>query len=206
MNGWAEELRSKPRLRLALLACLALVWLVLVLELESAGAKARQEQTELTQQLSRMQALQGPDFWRERRAAAFAELSAVRASAWREQSDGRAQARTQDWLLTQMANRQITPRETAVTMLSLSDALGQNEAASTGSAANGRETGDDIRVARLRASFDYRPESLEGLLLDLASEPGWVSVTRLDVAAGQRRLVEMDVEVLFVLGSSRGSP
>jgi len=184
VNTWLQELRAKPRLRLGLLAVIALAWVYGLLELEAAATAARQEQARLVDEVARMQGLGTEAEWRQQRDEVYARLTALRARAWREESEGRMQALLQDWLREQLAAQSLQARELTVAVLPLSP----------------QDEGSDLRLLRARLAFDFDADRLHALIGNLYQGPGAVWMPRVLVRTVGRRSVEMDLEFLFILG------
>ncbi|HMO45611.1 MAG TPA: hypothetical protein PKB14_06225 [Rubrivivax sp.] len=194
MSGWRDELRSNPRLRAGLIAAAALLWLLGLLEMSDALDAARSQRAALTEELVRLRAVQGEQHWPALRDQAQARLADYRALAWREESEGRMQAMLQDWLREQLAAAGLQPRELAVTVL---------PARSTAPSEGGRKLDlpADMRLARARLSFEFKPEALHQVLAALHSSRRWIWVSRLAVENDSRRMVELELEALFELGA-----
>lgn len=185
MNGWLQELRDKPRLRLALLLVAGLVWVYALLELEAASAGARAERDRLLTEVERMEAIRADTGWEAQRDAVFTQLTALRSQMWRAESEGRMQALLQDWLRAELAAQKLQLREVSVAVLPTD----KTDAAS------------DVRRLRARLVFDFDADGLHALLGQLAAAPQRCWVPRLVVRNAGRPSVEMDVETLFILGS-----
>ncbi len=198
MNRWLDELRSKPRLRAGLAAAVALVWLLGLLELSDALDAARAELARSSDEVQRLRTVRGEQHWPAFRDQAQARLADYRSLAWREESEGRMQALLQDWLREQLTVAGMQPRELAVTVLPprLDATSGDKRKA---------ELPADMRLARARLSFDFKPDSLHQLLGALAASNRWIWVSRLAVENDSRRVVELELEALFVLGAREPS-
>jgi hypothetical protein len=184
VNDWRQELRSKPALRLGLLAIIGLAWIYGLLELEAAGAAARREQAVLIDELARLQGLGSEAEWRRQRDEVYARVTELRGRAWREESEGRMQALLQDWLRQQLSAQGLQARELTVAVLPLSP----------------KDEGSDLRLLRARLAFDFDPDRLHALIGALYQGPAAVWMPRLLVTNAGRRSVEMDLEFLFILG------
>lgn len=187
IDTWLHELRTKPLLRLALLAAVALAWIYALLELEAGVGKARTDQARLQVELERMQALAEDTSWPAQRERVFRQLADLRARAWREESEGLMQALMQDWLRDQLAGQGLQPRELTVAVLPAGDAAEP-----------------DLRLVRSRVVFDFSAETLHALLAEFARHPNALWVPRLVVRNAQQRVVELDVEALFLVGTRSG--
>lgn len=185
MNDWRQELRDKPGLRLGLLVVIALAWIYGLLELEAAQAAASQERLQLVEEVARMQGLGSEADWRRQRDEVFARLTALRGRAWREESEGRMQALLQDWLRQNLSSQGLQARELTVAVLPLAP----------------QDQGSDLRLLRARLAFDFDADRLHGLIGALYQGPGAVRMPRLLVRTSGRPSVEMDLDVLFILGT-----
>jgi hypothetical protein len=184
VSDWRQELRSKPALRLGLVAIVGLAWVYGLLELEAAGAAAHREQAALADEVARLQGLGSEADWRRQRDEVHARLTELRGRAWREESEGRMQAQLQDWLRQQLAAQGLQARELTVAVLPLSP----------------QDEGSDQRLLRARLAFDFDPDRLHALIGALVQGPAAVRMPRLLVKNAGRRSVEMDLEFLFILG------
>lgn len=198
MNRWLDELRSNARLRIGLGVVVTLVWLLGLLELRDTLTAARAELARSSEELQRLRTLRGEQQWPAFRDQAQARLADYRSLAWREESEGRMQAMLQDWLREQLAVVSLQPRELAVTVL-------PSRAAATSDDKRKSELPADMRLARARLSFDFKPDSLHRLLAALAASHRWIWVSRLVVENDNRRAVELELEALFVLGTREPS-
>lgn len=224
LNTWLDELRAKPRLRLGLLAVLALGWIFGLLELEAAWGTARQEQARLAHEIARMQAISGQTQWRQQRDAVFMALADLRSRAWRDESEGRMQAQMQDWVREQLVTLGLQASELNVVVLpagekpAAGEARGRATAAGTpaggggstgvgggaGAGAGGSE-GSDLRLVRSRVVFEFQPDKLHQLLAAVQASPKWLWVARMAVLNGNRKSVELELEALFILGTRGGA-
>ena len=194
MNRWLDELRGNPRLRIGLVAVGVLVWLLGLQQLSDGLDAARAELAQSSEELQRLRTLRGEQHWPAFRDQAQTRLADYRSLAWREESEGRMQAMLQDWLREQLATAGLQPRELAVTVLPprAAPAAGDKRQA---------ELPADMRLARARLSFDFKPDTLHQLLAALAASHRWIWVSRLAVENDNRRTVELELEALFVLGA-----
>lgn len=198
MNRWLDELRSNPRLRTGLVAVLVLVWLLGLQQLSDGLDVAHAELARSSEEVQRLRALRGEQQWPAFRDQAQTRLADYRSLAWREESEGRMQAMLQDWLREQLATVGLQPRELAVTVLPPRPvpAAGDKRKA---------ELPADMRLARARLSFDFKPDALHQLLAALSASHRWIWVSRLAVENDNRRVVELELEALFVLGTREPS-
>lgn len=199
MSSWLDELRGKPLLRAGLAAILALLWLVGMLELSDARDASRKERVRLSDEVAQLRSMSAERQWPALRDQAQARLADYRSLAWREESEGRMQAMLQDWLRAQLAAAGVMqPRELAVTVL---------PAGSLSPAEKGRKPAlaADMRIARARMSFEFKPETLHQVLASLPASQRWIWVSRLSVDNDAGRMVELELEALFVLGSREAS-
>ena len=198
MSGWLDELRSKPRLQAGLAVGLALLWLLVLLELSDALDAARLEKARLIDEVSRLRTVGAERRWPAMRDQAQARLADHRSLAWREESEGRMQAMLQDWLREQLASAGVQPRELVVTVL---------PARTVTPSGSGRkaELPADMRIARARVSFEFRPDALHLVLAKLPASRRWIWVSRMSVDNDSQRVVELELEALFVLGAREAS-
>jgi hypothetical protein len=194
MTRWLDELRSKPLLRAGLAAALGLLWLVGLLELSDALDAARKERDRLSEEVVRLRSVRGEQHWPALRDQAQARLADYRSLAWREESEGRMQAMLQDWLRAQLATVGVQPRELTVTVLPASSLAPGANASKSALAA-------DMRIARARLSFEFKPDTLHQVLASLPASRRWIWVSRMAVDNDSRRMVELELEALFVLGA-----
>ena len=198
MSSWGDHLRSNRRLRAGLGVVLALIWLMGLQELWEQLEVARQERVRLKDEVVRLQSMRGEQQWTGLRDQAQTRLADYRSLAWREESEGRMQAMLQDWLREQLAAVGVQPREMSVTVLP----------ARSVSPSEGRRKSDlpaDMRMARARLSFDFKPDALHQFLAKLPTSMHWIWVSRMTVENDNRRLVELELEALFVLGVRESS-
>lgn len=198
MSTWLDELRSKPRLQAGLAVVLAMLWLLGLLELTDALDAARKDKDRLIDEVARLRTVGAEQQWAAMRDQAEARLADHRSLAWREESEGRMQAMLQDWLREQLATVGVQPRELVVTVL---------PARTVSPAGNGRkaELPADMRIARARVSFEFKPDALHQILAKLPASRRWVWVSRMAVDNDGQRVVELELEALFVLGARGAS-
>lgn len=198
MSRWLQELRDNPRLRAGLALIVGLVWLLGLLELLDRRDAAEKERARLADEMLRLRAVGAEQHWPAFRDQARQRLTDYRSLAWREESEGRIQAMLQDWLREQLAAVGIQPRELQVVVLPPGATL-------PGEAGRRQALAADMRIARARLSFDFKPDSLHRLLAALPSSRHWIWVSRLVVGNDTRRTVELELEALFVLGARENS-
>jgi hypothetical protein len=198
VSRWLDEFRSKPRLRAGLAAVLALLWLLGLLELSDALDAARKERVRLSDEVARLRSVGSEQRWPALREQAEARLADHRSLAWREESEGRMQAMLQDWLREQLAAAGVQPRELVVTVL---------PARTLSPSESGRkaELPADMRIARARLSFEFKPDALHQVLARLPASRRWIWVSRMTVDNDSQRTVELELEALFVLGAREAS-
>lgn len=198
MSRWRDHLRSNRRLRSGLAVVVALIWLLGLLELWDRIDAARKEQAGLGDEVIRLQSVRGEQQWPAVRDQAYARLADFRSLAWREESEGRMQAMLQDWLREQLAAVGAQPRELSVTVL---------PARSVAPADGGRksELPADMRIARARLSFEFKPDALHHFLAKLPASLHWIWVSRMTIENDSRKSVELELEALFLLGAREAS-
>jgi hypothetical protein len=194
VSVWFDELRSKPRLQAGLAVGLALLWLLVLLELTDALDAARQDKARLIDEVARLRTVGAEQHWPAMRDQTAGRLADHRSLAWREESEGRMQAMLQDWLREQLAAAGVQPRELVVTVL---------PARTVSPSGSGRkaELQADMRIARARLSFEFKPDALHQILARLPTSRRWIWVSRLSVDNDGQRVVELELEALFVLGA-----
>jgi hypothetical protein len=198
LSRWLDELRSKPRLRAGLAAVLALLWLLGLLELSDALDAARKQRDSLSGEVARLRSVGTEQRWPALREQAEARLADHRSLAWREESEGRMQAMLQDWLREQLVAVGVQPRELVVTVLPARAASPSESARKSGLPA-------DMRIARARVSFEFKPDALHQFLSRLPASRRWIWVSRMVVNNDSQRVVELELEALFVLGARGAS-
>jgi hypothetical protein len=198
MSGWLQELRDNPRLRAGLALIVGLVWLLGLLELLDLRDAAEKERARVADELVRLHAIGAERQWPALRDQARQRLADFRALAWREESEGRIQATMQDWLREQLAAVGVQPRDLQVVVLPAGTAP-------PGEGGRRPALAADMRIARARLSFDFKPDGLHRLLAALPNSRRWIWVSRLAVGNDSRRAVELELEALFVLGARETS-
>lgn len=198
MSDWRNELRTNPRLRAGLAVVAALLWLIGMLEMLDLLDAARKERVRLSDEVQELRQVGGDQRWPMLRDQAQQRLADYRSLAWREESEGRMQALLQDWLREQLAAVGVQPREMSVSVL---------PARSVAPAEKGHkvELPADMRIVRAQLSFDFKPDALHQFLARLPASLHWIWVSRMSVENDNRRLVQLELEALFVLGN-RGQP
>lgn len=198
MSGWRDELRGNVRLRTGLVAVVVLLWLLGLLEMLDQLDAARKDRSRLNDEVAELRLVSGERRWPTLRDQAQERLADYRSLAWREESEGRMQAMLQDWLREQLAAVGVQPRDLSVTVLparSVTPAQRSRKA----------ELPADMRIARARVSFDFKPDTLHQFLAKLPASQRWIWVSRMSVENDSRRLVELELEALFVLGTREQS-
>ena len=198
MSRWRDELRSNVRLRIGLVAVVALLWLLGLLELLDMLDAARKDRSRLHDEVAELRLVGGEQRWPILRDQAEQRLADYRSLAWREESEGRMQAMLQDWLREQLATVGVQPRELSVTVLPARSVAPAERSKKS-------ELPADMRIARARLSFDFKPDTLHQFLARLPASQRWIWISRMSVENDSRRLVEIELEALFVLGSREQS-
>ncbi len=198
VSKWRDELRGNVRLRAGLAIVVALLWLLGLLEMLDLLDAARKDRSRLNDEVAELRLVGGEQRWPVLRDQAQERLADYRSLAWREESEGRMQAMLQDWLREQLAAVGVQPRDLSVTVL---------PARSVTPAQRNRksELPADMRIARARVSFDFKPDTLHQFLAKLPASQRWIWVSRMSVENDSRRLVELELEALFVLGTREQS-
>ena len=96
--GYLEELRNNLRLRVGLVAIVAILLGYGLLEWRDHLAESALDYRRLLIQVARLGQQQHPEQWQSRVVEARQALSQARAQLWRNNSPGLAQAQVQDWL------------------------------------------------------------------------------------------------------------
>lgn len=96
--GYLEELRGNLRLRVGLVAIVAILIGYGLLEWRDHLAASAADYRRLLNQVGRLGQQQHPEQWQGRVAEARLALAQARAQLWRNVSPGLAQAQVQDWL------------------------------------------------------------------------------------------------------------
>jgi hypothetical protein len=198
VNQWLDELRRKPRLQAGLAVVLALLWLLGLLELSDALDAARREKARLIDEVARLRTVGAEQHWPAMRDQTQVRLADHRALAWREESEGRMQAMLQDWLREQLAAVGVQPRELVVIVLPARTVLPSEQGRKS-------ELPADMRIARARVSFEFKPDALHQVLARLPASRRWIWVSRMSVDNDSQRVVELELEALFVLGARESS-
>jgi hypothetical protein len=198
VSTWRDDLRSNLRLRAGLAVVVALLWLLGLLELSDRLDAARKERSRLSEEVVRLRLVRSEQQWPQLRDQAQARLADYRSLAWREESEGRMQAMLQDWLREQLATAGVQPRELSVAVLPA-------RSVAPAEANRKSELPADMRIARARLSFEFKPDTLHQFLARLPASLRWIWVTRMTVENDSRRLVELELEALFVLGTREQS-
>jgi len=96
--GYLEELRVNLRLRLGLVAIMAILIIYGLLEWRDHLASATTDYRRLLNQVARLGQQKQPEQWQKRAVEARQALAEARAQLWHNASSGLAQAQVQDWL------------------------------------------------------------------------------------------------------------
>lgn len=198
MSTRRDDLRGNPRLRAGLVLVVVLIWLLGLFELLDRLDAARGERARVSDEVERLRVVRSEGQWLGVRDQAQARLADYRSLAWREESEGRMQAMLQDWLRDQLAAVGAEPRELSVTVQPARSVAPANDSRKP-------ELPADMRIARARLSFDFKPDTLHQFLARLPASLRWISVVRMTVENDSRRLVELELEALFVLGTREQS-
>lgn len=194
MSDWRAELRGNRRLQAGLILVVALLWLLGLFELSDRLDAARRERSRLSDEVLLLRLASSEQQWPALRDQAQARLADYRSRAWREESEGRMEAMLQDWLREQLATVGAELRELTVSV---------QPARSVGSIESSRrpDLPADMRIARARLSFGFKPDTLHQFLAKLSASSRWIWVTRMAVENDNRRLVDIELEALFILGA-----
>lgn len=194
MSAWRDELRANARLRVGLVVVAALIWSLGLLEMLDRLDASRRDLERLRGEVEELRLVGTQRDWLPMREQAEQRLADYRSLAWREESEGRMQAMLQDWLREQLAAVGVQPRELSVTVL---------PARGVAPAERGRkaELPADMRIARAQLSFEFKPDALHQFLSKLPQSRHWIWVSRMSVENDSRRMVELELEALFVLGN-----
>ncbi|MCD0420818.1 hypothetical protein LOC51_26675 [Rubrivivax sp. JA1024] len=203
MNAWREEWARNPRLRLGVLLIVAIVGLWALLAAADALDERVAERDRLVEQVQRLRSAGRDERWLRLRDDARVLDAQWRGRAWREPTEGRMQAAVQDWLRAQCEAAKLVPRELAASVLAR-PADAQPPAAPASAAEPVAPA--DTRIVRARLVVELSPLALHELLARLIDAPGMTRLTRLDVQNTDRKLVELELEALFVPGEHEARP
>jgi len=203
VSGLIQELRGNPRLAAGLGVIAALLWVWGLLEVQDATARLQASHAELQNRMVRLKSLAAQSHWPAHREAAVSAVATYRARTWREQSEGRMQAVMQDWLREKIAATGAQPLELTVSIASEAPPTPGVQQRSTPGAAPALPAG--VRVMRARVVLDFQPVRLNELLAAVSASPNWLWVSRMSVREEGRRVVELELEALFLAGAREGS-
>lgn len=189
-----EDLRTNQRLRLGVVAIVAILVLYGLLEWRDQLAASKADYRRLLTQLARVtqyrQAPVGVDVWQARASEAEQALSQARDQLWHNKSTGLAQAQVQDWLnslLRQVDAKQFTLRvaepESALDTESLTSRLPPEF--------------KSLVPLRARIEFNSDPTALLGILAAMNDSPQKINVDILNVKGFR---TEMALTFWFDLG------
>lgn len=183
----------------ALTAIVALIlWVYALFEWHDHIVSVRTMAQQLQGQIARVHAVSKETHWNEYRDQVQRRLSDFRVRAWREESEGRIQARFQDWLTEQLTLHRISVRELAVSQPEALDP-GAGEAAET------LALPTEMRIVRTRLVLDFQADSFHALLNSISQNEHWVWIERLSVRNSDSKTVELELGALFVIGPREGA-
>lgn len=194
-----EDLRSNRRLRVGVVAIMAILVVYALLEWRDHLAASKADYRRLLTQLSRVtqyrQAPVSAPVWQARASEAERALDVARSQLWHNKSTGLAQAQVQDWLnslLRQVDAKQFTLRvaepEAALETESLTSRLPPEFKA--------------LVPLRARVEFNSDPTALLGILAAMNDSPQKINVDILHVKGFR---TEMALTFWFDLGAGEGS-
>ena len=197
MTGF-EELRANRRLRIGVVAILAILVLYGLLEWRDHLAAAKADYRRLLTQLSRVsqyrQAPGSAEVWQAHAKDAEKALEQARGQLWRNKSAGLAQAQVQDWLnslLRQVDAKQFTLRvaepETALETESMTSKLPPEF--------------KSLMPLRARVEFNSDPAVLLGILAAVNDSPQQIGVDILNVKG-----FKTEMSLTFWFDLDKGQP
>ncbi len=203
MIPFQRELQDNRRLRLGLMAVVAIVWVLALLQLDDHLSAARQEEGQLRGQIIRLQAMGKEDRWPGYRDRVTKNLAQFRARAWREESEGRIQAHLQDWLREQLAEGGIKADELLVSLPQGYETPAEGTEESMTGIEKTRSEDDlppEMRVVHARLTFAFHEQPFLKLMNAISGSAHWLWIERLTVRNWGKRTVELELGALFVIG------
>lgn len=200
----AVNWRKQSRALAGVAALFCMVWIYALLEMDERLTTLRGQEDRLRQQVARFGAVSQETQWGASRDELQRRMTAFRARAWREESEGRIQAHFQDWLREQLAAGGLKARELVVS-LPQAGAAQASAAEPAGRDKEAEAMPAEMRIVRARVTLDFTSDSFNALLARLSASGRWLWVERLTVRNRPPvRTVEIELGALFVIGPREG--
>ncbi len=190
------ELKGNVRLRIAIVLIFAVLWLYLILVMRDALDRSAREHRSAAVNLGRLQSVIEQGDWTERLNAAKTLQAQMEGALWRGDTLGLAHASFQDWLNQQM-------QRAAVSRPVISMGTATEEAPGEQARAAGL---DDLWKVRAKLTFDFNPESLNKLLLQMISHTQHVAIENLHITKEPIPRVEIVATAYFQKSEPQPSP
>lgn len=173
-----DDLRSNRRLRIGVVAIIAILVVYGLLEWRDHLAAAKADHRRLLSQLARVSQYSalpaGAAVWQARAVEADRALEQARAQLWRNKSTGLAQAQVQDWLNSLL--RQVDAKQFSLRVAEPETAL-ETESLTARLPAEFKS----LMPLRARVEFNSDPTALLGILAAMNDSPQKISVDILNV-------------------------
>lgn len=190
------ELKGNARLRIAIALVFAVLWLYLILVMRDALDRSAREHRGASIKLSRLQSVVEQGDWAERLNAAKTLQAQMEGELWRGDTLGLARASFQDWLNQQMQRAAVS--RPAISMGTASEEAPGEQALAAGL--------DDLWKVRAKLTFDFNPESLNKLLLQVISHTQHVAIENLRITKEPVPRVEIVATAYFQKSERLPSP
>lgn len=207
LAGLRAQLAASGRLRMGLLAVLALAWIYALLTAGDAVQDLTKRNAEMRAELERLTPLARERGWSARVDEVRRQRDALDVMLWTGTDAGLAEAALQDWLRASATKWGVAIRSIEL-VRETADAAPR---AVAGSAANGPSAAPalpaGIGALRVRVASDLKPIPLLGWLSEIGQSERVVMVERLAMrTAAQPGVAELDLRVLTQTGSSPKGP
>ncbi|MBV8033816.1 GspMb/PilO family protein [Roseateles sp.] len=174
-----EEWRANARLRIGVVAVVAVLWLWGLLVLQDQAAEWRVETDVAQQELLRIKPLRAATQWTQRADDARKHLEAAQSMVWSASSQGLLEADLQDILRQWCEKAGLPVRELAL-------------------GAPGESGLPGVSVLRVRLTVDFNRLALMGLLSEINHSPKLMMVESLHIKSqAQPARAELEIKVLF---------
>ena len=187
LDQFLSELKSNPRLRIAVALVFAVLWFYLILTMRETLDRSAREYRSTSIKLGRLQSVMQQGDWTERLNAAKTLQAEMESALWRGDTLGLARASFQDWL-----NQQMQRAAVSRPVISMGTA---NEEATGGQAQAARI--DDLWKVRAKLVFDFNPESLNKLLGQMTGNTHHVAIETLHITKAPIPRVELMASAYF---------
>ncbi|OGA35405.1 MAG: hypothetical protein A3F75_11480 [Betaproteobacteria bacterium RIFCSPLOWO2_12_FULL_64_23] len=187
LDQFLSELKSNPRLRIAVALVFAVLWFYLILTMRETLDRSAREYRSTSIKLGRLQSVMQQGDWTERLNAAKTLQAEMESALWRGDTLGLARAAFQDWL-----NQQMQRAAVSRPVISMGTA---NEEATGGQAQAARI--DDLWKVRAKLVFDFNPESLNKLLGQMTGNTHHVAIETLHITKAPIPRVELMASAYF---------